>query len=369
MFRSIKAGLSILQKPLKVRHLPIHFSLEPTTKCNLNCKMCPRADFIKNPKDMKLIDFKKIFDTVKPQKISMAGLGEPLMNPDLMEIVSYAKKQGASINISSNLTLLTSETAVGIVQSGLDLLKVSIDAATKEIYQKIRGQDYFQRVIDGVTTLATAKRKLGSRTPFIRFQLVLQRDNFLEVSDLVSLAKKLSVDEAYLLPLQLSYVEEKKGMLVGGLRGNIVTEELIRAEKLSRKLKVTTNLPLLIKDFAIYWGQYYTEEFKRMDKRICLLPWLSVYVHLDGTIKPCCYLDASKDHDMGNVLRDEFQKVWNGERYQRLRKAMRDGKRPSKICEACVPRSFSDFLKLSNVSPSLFNTCLKLGFPFGRPRL
>lgn len=374
MIRRIKAGLSVLQKPVRVKHLPIHLQLEPTSKCNLKCKMCARADYVKNPKDMKLTDFKKIVDTVKPQEISVAGQGEPLMNPNLMEMVSYAKKQGASINISSNLTLLNPETAVGIVQSGLDLLQVSIDASTRETYHKIRGQDYFQRVIDGVRTLADAKSKLGSRIPFTRLRLVLQRDNFHEVSDLVSLAKELGVDEVYIIPLvlfplELSHNKKEKEVLVGDLRGNIILEELMRAEKLGRKLKIKTNLPLIIKDFGIYWGQYYAEEFKKMDNRICMSPWIQVYVHHDGTINPCCYFYAFKDYDMGNILRDEFQKVWNGEQYKCLRNAIRDGKRLPKVCEPCVPYNFPHFKKLSNILPSFFNIYLKLGFPFGKPKL
>jgi radical SAM protein with 4Fe4S-binding SPASM domain len=374
MIRSIKAGLSVLQKPLRVKYFPLHMQLEATSKCNLKCVMCAREDYVKNPTDMKITDFNKIINTLKPQEVSVAGQGEPLMNPNLMEMVRYAKKQGASINVSSNLTLLNPETADEIVQSGLDLLQVSIDSSTRETYQRIRGHDYFQRVIDGVTIMADAKKRHGSRFPFTRFRLVLQKDNFHEVSDLVSLAKKLGVDEVYVMPLalfphELSHNSKEKEVLVGELRGDIVLVELMKGEKLSRKLKIKTNLPLIIRDFAIYWSQYYAKEFKKIDNRICMSPWISVYVHLDGTVNPCPFFYGFKEYDMGNILSDEFQKVWNGERYKRLRSAIRDGKKLSKVCETCVPYNFSHFKKLSNMLPGLINSYLKLGFPFGKPKL
>ncbi|MBU0650540.1 radical SAM protein, partial [bacterium] len=89
--------------------LPLYIQLETTTHCNLRCKMCVRNETIKNPKHLSFEKFKYIFDQTGASKVTLSGLGEPLLNPELPEILSYLTKQNVTSMIPSNGTMLSNE--------------------------------------------------------------------------------------------------------------------------------------------------------------------------------------------------------------------------------------------------------------------
>ncbi|MBE9503514.1 MAG: radical SAM protein, partial [Proteobacteria bacterium] len=150
MKREMKSGVNVLRKPIHVDETPIHIQLEPTTACNLACITCPHEEYVKRAKHMTLDEFKRIFDQIKPLKVTLSGFGEPFANPKLPDMIFYAKDHGASVNTTSNMTLVNDHLAEKIVNSRLDLIKVSIDAAKPETYQDIRGEDSHQKIIEGI---------------------------------------------------------------------------------------------------------------------------------------------------------------------------------------------------------------------------
>ena len=146
LWRMFRTGLTLLRKPLAVSTKPLHFQLEPATGCNLACQTCqvPRSEERCN---VTLEQFKRIFDEIQPIKVALSGAGEPFLNPDLIDIIRYAKECGASVLTTTNFTLATRKLEA-IVESGLDLIKISLDAASPETYHHIRGRDFYNRIIE-----------------------------------------------------------------------------------------------------------------------------------------------------------------------------------------------------------------------------
>jgi radical SAM protein with 4Fe4S-binding SPASM domain len=345
----IKTLSNVLFKPLKMHQPPIHIQLEPTTYCNLNCKSCGRSKYFKNPKHLSSENFKRIIEQIHPSKISLSGSGEPFMNPYLLNMIRLAKEHGCSINTTTNCILLTPEICEQIVKSGLDLIKISIDGATPETYLKNRGEDKFFRVLDGIRALTDAKKRLGSATPFIRFNYVVSKSNYFEMLKTIELAEKLGVQTIYFQPLQLFGIEERHESLVGDLTYETLWQELTYALHSSQHYQVETNLAMLRQRLALYWKFYQMESFEK-DPRTCLLPWFSAYITLEGNVRPCC--TCLQDHtNMGNLLQNTIEEVWNGEKYQRFRKAIRERKRPFPVCQNCVPRTLTDIIRYSKILP------------------
>lgn len=355
MKKKLKSGINVLVKPLDVNETPVHIQLEPTTACNLACITCPHEDYIKRAKHLTLDEFIRVFDQIKPEKITLSGFGEPFSNPRLPDMVRYAKDRGASVNTTSNMTLINDKLAERIVECGLDLIKVSIDAARAETYKTIRGEDCHQKIVDGIRMITAIKKRKNINHPSIRFNFVVQGANFREMADLVDLAHEIGVEAIYFQPLELVGIEHLKEKIVGDMTREGLLSEFKRAYEEARKVDLETNLSTLVGSFETFWKKY-EEVGTQKDSRICLLPWFSTYITVDGDVRPCCSFPINPEANMGNIFKEDFKDIWNGKKYRAFRKAIREGKRPYKICQNCVPRTLWDIVRYSRILPGFFQT-------------
>ena len=84
--------------------IPIHPQLYITNKCNLNCKFCSCSDRQKKL-EMKFDEVKEVIDVLADRgakAITFSGGGEPLMNPKINEIITYANLRGIEAGLVSN---------------------------------------------------------------------------------------------------------------------------------------------------------------------------------------------------------------------------------------------------------------------------
>jgi MoaA/NifB/PqqE/SkfB family radical SAM enzyme len=349
IYRYATALRDVLQKPLVAHQPPIHIQLEFTTFCNLNCKPCLRAKHMRNaPAHLSPEEFRHIVEPIRPIKISMSGRGEPFMSPHLFDLIRMAKGFGSTINTTTNCTLMTPERATELVKSGLDLLKISIDAATPGTYREIRGEDRFQQVVDGARTLVETRKRMGANTPYIRFNYVVSRDNYTELAQTVELAEQLRIDAIYFQPLGLYGNEEMQEELVGDMTRTLLEQEIHRALEVDARTHVSTNLRTFLKQLPLHWNRYQLQA--QQHARMCLLPWFSAYVTLEGSMRPCCTC-LHEYTNMGNLLDSPLDEVWNGGKFQQFRKAIRGGARPFPVCETCIPQTLTDIANYSKILP------------------
>ncbi len=140
--RILKILLQILFKPAKVIN-PIYIQVEPTNYCNLNCNFCQRDKMKAKLEHMSLEKFEEILRDYKPTHITLSGDGEPLLHPQIDKLIAMTKLSGAKVNLATNGTLLFKYAEK---VKGLDLLKISIDAAYPKTYKKIRNVDLFNQI-------------------------------------------------------------------------------------------------------------------------------------------------------------------------------------------------------------------------------
>src|SRR5205823_1854769 len=103
--------------------------------------------------------------------------GEPFLNPQFLNMVSYASGRGIFTATSTNAHYLDSATAAKTVASGLNRLVLSIDGTTQESYQKYRIGGSLEKVLDGTANIIREKKKAKSTYPQTVFQFLVVRHN------------------------------------------------------------------------------------------------------------------------------------------------------------------------------------------------
>lgn len=339
-----------VSKSEKVGQRPLHIQLEPTTFCNLRCKMCIRNDMPQKERHLSFEDFLTIFHSIMPKKITFAGAGEPTLNPLLSDMISYAAEQGTSAMISSNLTASVS-VIKKIALSGLKVIKISIDAANKKTYKTVRGSDFFCKIVESVKMVNKLKAKEEKSIPELRFDFVILKENVEEISDIINLAGELKVKTVYFRVLQSTGLDEDRYKnLTCNFDIEVLKNSIKDAKKLSLKRGVRTNLAELQNDFSHLKGIYASRNGNYSNK-ICLLPWLQSFVSVEGDMSPCCALYTNMNMSMGNIIKEGFDKVWNGEKYRKLRRDFKKGVKYS-ICKDCIPRGWNEIISMARLVPS-----------------
>jgi radical SAM protein with 4Fe4S-binding SPASM domain len=331
---------------------PYYVQLEVTTHCNLACYMCVRNEVIKHPQHLAYEDFARTFDRIRPHKLALSGAGEPLLHPDITRMIACARARGTAVQIPSNGTLLGRPgMAQAIVESGLNMLKISIDAATAPTYQAIRRQDCFDKIVDGVRQLAERKKEKNSRLPEVRFDVVILKENYAEIPDIIRLARDLGVGVVFFRALQTKGIGKEREEVLGkdvdfDLLRRVVQEGIADAARLG----IRTNLRDIARDFESYHSIYQRQDAALSDQ-VCLLPWLQCFISVRGELSPCCATYTNESFSAGNVFEQDFEAVWNGPKMQSIRRLFRSRQNPFAVCRDCIPHSLPVLLKMGSMLP------------------
>ena len=303
--------LTILPRSLHL--LPSFIQIEPTTKCNLRCKICLRTHTCPDGShDMSMDVFKLIIDQsvslhlVKPV-IKLIGLGEPLLNPHIASMVEYAKRKGLRVEIVSNFTTVNPKILAKFVEAQLDSLCVSLDAASPEIFERIRVGAKFDEVIGNVKSFLKIRKDMNSVKPRVFFNSTINEDNVKEIPAIVELAKSVGVDGVNFANQIVSNKE--------GYEHPLFTT--LSFEKSHGKTEVWThgkvnNCPAM---------------------RRC-------YITSDGKVMPCNFLmelisrEEYPRFQFGDITQSSFRSIWFSKRYRQFRVGKALGFHPY-FCSSC----------------------------------
>ncbi len=140
--------------------------IETTNACNAKCTICPHSCLQRSIKRMDDRLFTQIIDECAENRcgeVHLHNFGEPLMDKGLEDRVAYAKGKGLKkVKIFSNGSLLTSDRARGLIEAGLNEIKISFDGATREEFERIRTPLKFDVVVENIKTLVSLRDKMGS---------------------------------------------------------------------------------------------------------------------------------------------------------------------------------------------------------------
>lgn len=319
---------------------PRELQLEVTAACNLRCRMCLvryRPPVNRVVGSMSFATFRTLVDDLPElEKLTLQGLGEPLLNPDLLAMVRYASARGVRVGFNSNGTLLTERKAEQLVDAGIDWLHVSVDGARRETYAYVRGRDEFDRVSRNVAGLARVKARRGGDRPTLSVVFVAMRTNVAELPDLVRLTSEWGIPTLRVQNLSHDFSDAQADPGFDEIRGFTSSQALWaddrgafgvfdEARAVADRLGVDLRLPELEERPAA----------REPGTPGCTWPWTSAYVTHDARVQPCCMVMGADRVVLGRV--DEpgsFGAVWRSEPYREFRDALRSDT-PPEVCRGC----------------------------------
>ena len=177
---------------------PTSYYIEVTKNCNELCQICPRTHYWPHRRDnLSLEQFYGIVNGIEDvQRVVLHGLGEPLLNPDLFEMVRYLKGRGAYVLFNSNALALNERRRLALVESGLDEYRVSLDAAQSETYKTIRGVAGLNKVKRNLLALTALMRERG-HGPKVSLWFTTMHENVAELPDVARFAVEAGIGEVY----------------------------------------------------------------------------------------------------------------------------------------------------------------------------
>jgi MoaA/NifB/PqqE/SkfB family radical SAM enzyme len=128
--------------------------------------------------------------------------GEPLLRPDLFELLRRTRERGVLAHLNTNATLLDDRKVALLLESGVESLNISLDGATAATHDGIRGvAGSFGKATDAVRRVLAARKRAGAELR-VKLVAVLSRDNLAEVRGYAALGAELGVDCVEFIPRQ-----------------------------------------------------------------------------------------------------------------------------------------------------------------------
>lgn len=338
--QKIGSLVQTLVRPDRLFLGPIHVQFEPSSRCNQNCIHCEHDKKRKNPRDATYEEFKGFYDLLTPLYITLNGYGEPLLCRELARMISYARRRGTQVNTTTNGILLKTY-AQELLDSKLNLINVSLDAASEETYSKIRGQNTFHTIVENVKYF-NRLRMANKASTLLRLSIVVQHSNLNELDKFAELSKELGADSIIFQLIETGFIDYRSHNAVGSMTIEELKRVMDKAENTLKRLRLRSNIKWIRVHLKMLWNHHIVRNDNTSRK--CWKPWHSLYVTVDGTTRPCCNF-VTDDVDFGTVRNGgSLNNAYNTKQFRMFRKALSDGRRLHKPCKVCVPETIPEIL-------------------------
>jgi len=269
--------------------MPTTYIIETTNACNQECPMCIRKDMTRPIGAMSLAFFKKIIDQIYEyaELVFPFYLGEPLLNPEIVSMISYCTKREIKTSLFTNGTIMSEGLARDLARSGLGHIQFSVDSVDESVYSTVRSPSRLGEVLANVE------------------QFLMGNNNRVHTT--------------------LSMIEMKPTQdALGGF-----------IKKWKRY-----NINIRYKDFSSWGGTDSSinclapHAKATKDDLPCDWQWRQMTILHDGRVVPC-YFDFNGEHAFGNCNTSTVDAIWNGESLRDFRARQIDNKRRISLCTTC----------------------------------
>jgi MoaA/NifB/PqqE/SkfB family radical SAM enzyme len=318
---------------------PLYAQISICDPCDHRCMMCPyhppdeptQLDYFgeQQPGIMSEATFRRLVDDLAElgtPRVDLVGRGEPLLHPRAAELVAYAKARGLAVAVTSNGSRLGAALAEKLVATGLDWLRVSLNAGRAETYPRIHvtetAQSYL-RTRERIAALTAERRRARAPAPHVTLSFTITALNVDELTDMVEAVAAVGADAGHFQhvidpggPRPLALDDEQYARLLGAW--------IPAARERARALGIETNLSSFADTPApdrcgpqavvpCYVGSYFT------------------VVLGNGAVMPCC----QTKRPLGSLEDGGFKRTWNADGYRAFRRAARALPRPSPELATC----------------------------------
>lgn len=326
------------QRSVVAEALPVCLYLEVTNRCNLLCETCPRTfETLEPPADMSWDLFTRIVDQVpNVARVVLHGVGEPMLVKQLPRMVRYLKDRGTYVLFNTNGTLLQPKRFQELIDTGLDELRVSLDAADRESYLRVRGKDFFNRIVRDVGKFIAFQQQVGATTPRVSLWLTGLKETVEQLPAFVRLAATMGVTEVHLQ--RLVFDEQGYGL---ARADNSLFESTRAEEEASIKAAQILGAALgvtLDASGATEPGMSLKRQSADQPWATCRRPWSLMYFTAHGRALPCCIAPFSvrgySNYTLGDATQETLREIWNSPAYRDFRSSLLSDAPPAP-CQNC----------------------------------
>lgn len=340
--------------------------LEITTRCNINCVHCSSTDY-RTPKEWTTEEALQVFDDMISNGIDQVDFlgGEPFFRKDILHLLSYLDERGIRTIVTTNGLLLDEDTIGSLLKMRhLNGIFFSIDGASREVFEAIRGKNNYEKVLINLEKLVTGKKETGSRFN-VGLNFIVNGINASESDAIIALADRYDLNSVYFgFTAWVGNARKNKENLYADPRTEFAAIESA-ARRVSqvnriRKLKGKSAIQFSVDSMPSIWKYYLLQEYPLISsfsgKFECVAGERTFLVDASGVMYPC---EAAKIHmesiekeigeyEMMALPELTFEEVKNSESFRRTVIYIRN---KEKLLETVIPCSGCPYRDGCSVCP------------------
>jgi MoaA/NifB/PqqE/SkfB family radical SAM enzyme len=297
--------------------------IDPHHRCNTNCTHCwVHTPGVKHSKEFldtsfPMDRFKNMIDDaaeLKVETIILQGDGEPLLHPNSLDMLKYARDKGIDVRFFTNGILLTEKIAKEVVKIGVKEIYCSFPAGSAETYKTInpiqRPQTY-HNVVKNLKRLMEIKRAAGAKDPRVIVTHVIHTQNHHELVKMAQddVLEKVDAARFYLIRLDVM----NKFLQLKPNEYDIIRKQIPIVEKTLKKggVEFVDNIKFQLDNYNKKDGSWCSDVFK---EKGCTIGYFFNLVPAKGDISFCCHLRT-----VGDLSKQSYKEIWNSKKYRKWR--------------------------------------------------
>jgi MoaA/NifB/PqqE/SkfB family radical SAM enzyme len=300
---------------------PVWAGLDVTTRCNINCIGCfyhclqGREPKKRNniQADISLNLVQKICHDLcllGTHKVILSGEGEPLLHPNIEQIITTFKSGKFKVKLLTNGTLLTRRKVATIVEAGLDELLISFWAVNHDEHIKCHpgiNLDLMEKRIEGIRLLNELKKINNKHLPRIQLHMIINKHNFKNITQRVELAEQSGCNS-----LSFGVFRDYGGRFQQlALNSQDIAEVKDKLHQ-TKKIFASKAIQFHLEDYLPHALLGYQAAMRSP----CYAGWYQTFIKVNGDVWLCPHCTRS----VGNIQGQNFHDIWNSAGLQNFRR-------------------------------------------------
>lgn len=339
----------ILRKFPRLAPLPQYTEIEVTTICPRKCIMCEHT-YWKDQEERHLSfeEFKTYFNHFpKLRWLHLTGEGSAFTNPDYIKMIEYAKERNVCVYLVDSFDHIPEAALEKLIDLKIEGVYISLDGATKDVYESVRVDCSFNRVLSNVRKFIELKKKKKALLPELSFRYIVMKPNFHEMPAFLDLINSLG---------------PRKFLGEGGridFVGNLEFPEVMHLSIKELPDEIIRSVITKTKQYGFNTFLSHTEVKTNPPIEQCIC-WLEPYIVMGGCVIPCCNILMSnsrtilRSNSFGNINNQTMGEIWNSPRFKHFRDTITNPKaKVPYLCTLCRAYDFKERAKKYGIDQDL----------------
>jgi len=260
--------------------------------------------------ELSTVQWKGVIDsaaTLGTMIVSFTG-GEPVLRSDVFELIGYARQRGMAVHLCSNGTIISEEIALRLQQAGADTVSISVESASPQIHDRLRGEGSFDRAVQGIRTLVEHAPRVK-----VGINYLITAINYRGMTAMIPFAEELGVHQIKFAPIHTNLlhknkpIEDYEDLLLKANDLEDLESEVASLVRAVRKTRLQTTSTAFLKGISALYSEPH--------RFPCYAGYAACAINPQGYVAPCCDITSTL-----NVKDQSLDEIWRSPQMSELRK-------------------------------------------------